>query len=84
MLMEEEAGVALGGGEEQQPELVAGLEAGGDETPVVGDRRLRLGLERQGQERGEGREEHGRQAARREGPGAQTTRIAPAGRVLRG
>ena len=31
-------GVALGGGEEQQPELVAGAQAGGDEAPVRGDR----------------------------------------------
>ena len=35
---------------------------------------LRLGLKGQGKERGEGREEHDRQAARREGPYAQTPR----------
>ena len=30
--------VALGGGEEQQPELVAAGQAGGREAPVIGDR----------------------------------------------
>ena len=35
---------------------------------------LRLGLKRQGQERGDGHEEPGRQAARREAPAAQTPR----------
>ena len=50
-------GVALGGGEEQQPELVAGAQAGGDEAPVRGD----LG----GGGRGQGCPQHGDEEERR-------------------
>ena len=49
--------VALGGGEEQQPELIAGGQAGGLEAPVRGDRRLgegRRGERGQREHTGEG------------------------------
>ena len=77
--------VALGGGEEDQPELVADAETGGREAPVVGDQRLRLGLKRQGKERGEGarstaarpRAARGRARTRPGRPGSALMRAVP-------
>ena len=51
----------------------------GDEGGLLG-----LGLKRQGQERGDGHEEPGRQAARREAPAAQTPRPPRVGARARG
>ena len=62
------------------PDIGIGALTGvGDEGGLLG-----LGLQRQGQERGDGHEEPGRQAARREAPAAQTPRPPRVGARARG
>ena len=66
--------VPCSGRDDQQAKRVTYPQAAWHQAPVRRHRRLRLGLKGQGQERGEGHEEHGRKAARREGAEARTPR----------